>query len=208
MLPFEIVCPYCHADAELVSGSVVYPHRPDLHQNQFWQCAPCNAYIRCHEGTSLPAGTLANAELRKARIEVHEIFDALWKIEGYTRRSLYALLRERTGVKNLGTADMTDCEKVRKFCVQMQRHRLRDEMPDFGPMLQALAQRNPPPPTKPQQPQKPPQVRVLWANPSAAMKQAEQERIERKREKNRRKRQRKRERERERQQKAQQGGQP
>ena len=52
MLPFEFVCPYCHADAELVSGSVVYPHRPDLHQNQFWQCAPCNAYIRCHEGTS------------------------------------------------------------------------------------------------------------------------------------------------------------
>lgn len=207
MKPFEILCPYCHADAELVSGSVVYPHRPDLHQNQFWQCAPCNAYIRCHEGTSLPAGTLANAELRMARIETHEIFDSLWKVAGYNRRSLYTLLRERTGVKNLGTADLKDCETVRKFCVQMQRHRFRDQMPDFGPMIQALAQRNPPPP-KPQQPQKPPQVRVLWANPSAAMKQAEQERIERKREKNRRKRQRKRERERERQQHAQQGGQP
>lgn len=34
-------CDYCNGDAWLVSGVVIYPHRPDLHGLKFYYCADC-----------------------------------------------------------------------------------------------------------------------------------------------------------------------
>src|SRR5436309_3529676 len=38
-------CPYCGHFARLVGGDVIYPHRPDLSELWFWQCAPCDAHV-------------------------------------------------------------------------------------------------------------------------------------------------------------------
>lgn len=74
------VCPYCGAAALLVTGEVLYPHRHDLAHRFFWQCTPCDAYVGTHDGTRNPLGTLANKELRRARMILHDrMIDPLWK---------------------------------------------------------------------------------------------------------------------------------
>lgn len=62
----KVVCDYCGADAKLVTGDVIYPHRHDLRARRFWQCVPCDAYVGTHANSlnHHPLGRLANAELR------------------------------------------------------------------------------------------------------------------------------------------------
>lgn len=80
-----VFCPYCKNHATLVDGLAIYPHRPDLAELRFWKCAPCEAYVGCHKGTTNPLGRLANAELRKAKMATHAVFDPIWK-DGHMRR--------------------------------------------------------------------------------------------------------------------------
>lgn len=70
-------CPYCGQESMQGTGVDVYPHRPDLQHLVFYSCAPCQARVGCHPGTTRPLGNLANAELRAARIEAHTQFDKL-----------------------------------------------------------------------------------------------------------------------------------
>ena len=65
----KVICPYCEGAAKLVSGRVIYPHRPDLFKNNFWTCPPCKAHVGCHRPNirhgftgEEPLGRLANAE--------------------------------------------------------------------------------------------------------------------------------------------------
>lgn len=87
-------CPYCHSDVELVTGAEVYPEKPELADRHIWRCMCCDASVGCHrqgarvigpggvelfsDGT-LPMGSLANKDLRLARIETHRLFDAMWQ---------------------------------------------------------------------------------------------------------------------------------
>lgn len=89
-----MTCQYCESPASLVDGTVIYPHRPDLAARRFWHCAPCDAYVSCHNGTDRAMGRLANAELRKARMEAHAAFDALWRNGQQSRNSAYRWLAE------------------------------------------------------------------------------------------------------------------
>lgn len=80
------ICPYCNGESKLVTGLVIYPGRKDLADLSFYQCAPCDAYVGCHKGTTKPLGRLANAELRKWKSIAHRGFDAIWK--GFKERRL------------------------------------------------------------------------------------------------------------------------
>lgn len=80
------VCPYCNSESKLVTGLVIYPHRKDLADLSFYQCAPCDAYVGCHKGTTKPLGRLADAELRKWKNIAHRGFDAIWK--GFKKRGI------------------------------------------------------------------------------------------------------------------------
>lgn len=94
----EVICSYCGKAAQQVSGDVIYPHRPDLKDRQFFLCRPCNAYVGCHK-TGEPLGTLANETLRAARKRAHEVFDALWKNDGpMSRTEAYVWLANTLGV--------------------------------------------------------------------------------------------------------------
>jgi hypothetical protein len=124
-----ITCPYCHNPAELVSGGVIYPHRPDLHSRRFWRCAPCDAYVGCHpaarrygkkivgvgDGT-VPLGRLANAELRKAKQAAHDAFDPLWQSGNVTRKAAYAWLAKKLNIEpvfcHIGMFDVDACRAV------------------------------------------------------------------------------------------------
>lgn len=110
-------CPYCGKGAKRVYGLTIYPHRPDLAEKQFWQCAPCDAYVGCHKNTDWnPLGRLANRELRAAKLRAHGAFDPIWQQGSMKRGSAYAWLSETLGIpKNechIGMMNVADCNRV------------------------------------------------------------------------------------------------
>lgn len=118
-------CPYCNNRARLVTGLVIYPRRPDLGHKKFWHCAPCRAYVGCHDagvgqgnGTK-PLGRLANAELRAAKKRAHFAFDMLWLDKTNKRRArqaAYTWLAAAMGLPvercHIGEMDVQQCEQV------------------------------------------------------------------------------------------------
>lgn len=113
-------CPYCNADALCVSGDVIYPHRPDLHQKKFYLCKPCDAYVGCHGTTVIPLGRLANAELRIAKMKAHAAFDPMWKAGDITRSQAYVWLADKLGLTtrqcHIGMFDLDQCKQVVQIC--------------------------------------------------------------------------------------------
>ena len=120
-----IICPYCSNEAPLVDGSVIYPHRPDLHSKPFYQCAPCDAYVGCHPGTEKPLGRLANAELRRAKMAAHAAFDPLWRNGKQKRGNAYKWLAEQLGIAkrqcHIGYFDVDTCNRVKIICQEANR---------------------------------------------------------------------------------------
>jgi hypothetical protein len=132
-------CPYCSQPAKLVTGKVIYPHRPDLHDRKFWHCAPCQAYVGCHRAGKgeAPLGRLANAELRMWKMRAHEAFDPLWKelvdkeievrggqapkgIKQRHRTDAYKNLAQDLGIAledcHIGMFDVETCQRVVSIC--------------------------------------------------------------------------------------------
>lgn len=111
-----ITCPYCNAEAELVTGGVIYPHRGDLRDRKFYLCRPCNAYCGCHPGTTKPLGRLANAELRMLKQQVHAVLDPLWRSGSETRKGAYQLLADKLGIPrsdcHIGMFDVETCRRA------------------------------------------------------------------------------------------------
>lgn len=115
-----MICDYCQGETQLVNGDVIYPHRPDLAHLRFWQCAPCDAYVGCHKGTTKPLGRLANAELRQAKMAAHAAFDPLWKFTTLTRNAAYQWLANQLGIPradcHIGMFDVDQCRLVVALC--------------------------------------------------------------------------------------------
>ena len=104
----------------MVGGLAIYPHRHDLREKKFYQCAPCDAYVGCHPGTTNPLGRLANAELRAAKMAAHAAFDPLWKSGAKKRGSAYAWLADALRIDkkqcHIGMFDVADCRRVVEVC--------------------------------------------------------------------------------------------
>lgn len=71
-------CIECGRSTELVTGRDIYPHRPDLHDRNFWQCL-CGAYCGTHRGTTASLGYPCGGVTREARKAAHAAFDQLWR---------------------------------------------------------------------------------------------------------------------------------
>ncbi len=108
MPPPTVICPYCDKPAPLVDSAVVYR---GTSYGLIYYCEGCDAWVRCHEGTTRPLDRMANAELRKLRTAVHEVFDPAWQKllkarqrvdPGYSknkaRTACYARLAERMNI--------------------------------------------------------------------------------------------------------------
>ena len=126
-----VACPYCSGAAVLVGGAQIYPHRPDLAARRFWLCAPCEAFVGCHNPGSWrvepggkriehdgsePLGSLAKYPLRKARSDAHSVFDAFWRGRRWDRSFAYKWLAAELGVKpvdcHIGGFDEARCRAV------------------------------------------------------------------------------------------------
>jgi hypothetical protein len=133
----SVTCDYCGQPATLVGGDVIYPHRSDLRDKNFWRCVPCAAWVGCHPknarekglGTgSVPLGRLANGELRRAKSAAHAVFDQLWRSKRMGRREAYGWLAEQLGVPqsecHIGMMDVDQCKAV----VAAMRARKADDL--------------------------------------------------------------------------------
>jgi hypothetical protein len=71
-------CDYCGADAVLKSAQDAgYPYRDE--RGAFWVCVPCGAWIGVNARSKmrLPLGRMANATLRQAKSELHDVLEPL-----------------------------------------------------------------------------------------------------------------------------------
>lgn len=111
-------CPYCGGNAVYrYTSSHLYGGR-DF--GPVWECAPCGAWVGCHDGTSKPLGRLANADLRAAKIAAHAAFDPLWRGGSMTRPEAYTWLAKQLGIPrkkcHIGMFDEASCYLVAKVC--------------------------------------------------------------------------------------------
>jgi hypothetical protein len=125
-------CNYCEQEAELVTGADMYPHRRELAHLLIWRCVSCDASVGCHEGTTIPYGTLANAETKFARQRAHRAFDQLWlpspterisKVEVKKRRNCaYWWLSHQMGSPDhqihIGKMNADECDQVQLHVYQ------------------------------------------------------------------------------------------
>ena len=86
-------CPYCGSTVVYRSADGIY------HDNSrgvmLYVCTnypECDSYVRVHDGTNIPVGTLANHELRTLRRTAHSYFDRLHTSGLLTKQESYQWL--------------------------------------------------------------------------------------------------------------------
>ena len=88
-------CPYCRSPVVLRSADGIYKEN---HANtMLYVCSrypDCDAYVRVHEGTKKPVGSLADHRLRKLRKEAHDSFNKLYLTGAMTKDQAYAWLAD------------------------------------------------------------------------------------------------------------------
>jgi hypothetical protein len=129
------ICPYCTKPTEYVDIKEVKRKSSGM----IYLCRSCNAYVGVHKGTDQALGRLANAELRKAKMEAHYWFDQIartkvinevWPvfIKGASNRSKsYLWLSKHLGISvdkcHIGMFDVEMCERVKEISkTAMQNH--------------------------------------------------------------------------------------
>lgn len=139
------ICSYCGAAATLVPGARLYPHRPELAERSFWECAACQAWVGCHTPRDdddpkcpRPLGTLADASLRRWRNSAHALFDPLWQSGQISRRQAFEWLAGKMGLPRaqcfIGGFSEAQCKEVVEICARAPG----DEAPVSADDMQAM----------------------------------------------------------------------
>lgn len=98
----RIYCCECKEDVEarLVTGKVIYEHRPDLYKLPFWQCPTCLNFVGCHHKTNnptTPLGCIPTKEIKELRKQIHSIIDPMYKFGNVSRKEIYIHLNNILG---------------------------------------------------------------------------------------------------------------
>ena len=117
------ICPYCNCKTELVPGSDIYTGTNQYNDYRFFRCVlNRDHYIGTYaSGRSL--GRLADRQLRRKKMEAHQIFDSLWKARPpffRTRFLAYQWLSVRMNLPqdltHIGMFDVEQCDCVIRIC--------------------------------------------------------------------------------------------
>lgn len=99
-----VLCVECGTECSLVKGRDVFPQDASKHNEHYWLCHSCYAYIGCFkagygkgDGT-LALGTAANAVTRKAREELHSAFNDIWRKRLISRRDAHIAMAKALGI--------------------------------------------------------------------------------------------------------------
>lgn len=120
----DIQCPYCGRSAVLVTGKVIYPHRPELQKRKYWLCRNCWAYVGTHKNspTHKPMGRLANAQLRSAKRRAHMVFDPIWRDGDLSRQEAYAWLARQMNMPlsqcHIGHFNVQQCNQAMEIMLK------------------------------------------------------------------------------------------
>ncbi|MBB4635890.1 zinc-finger-containing protein [Longimicrobium terrae] len=116
-------CPYCLRPSRFLASSAPLYHGHDY--GPVYVCEPCGAWVGCHRGTERPLGRLANAELRRAKVQAHDAFDRVWRSgddHPRARGEAYRRLAELLGIEpsqcHIGMMDVEDCRRVVEACTR------------------------------------------------------------------------------------------
>lgn len=116
-----LLCPYCGKNSVFIESKAIY------------RCEPCDAQVGSHKHNKKPLGTLANADLRKARTKAHMAFDPLWKRLVYehgisttkAREKMYSWLCKKMRMNfdncHIGNFNEKQCEEVIRHCHSYQK---------------------------------------------------------------------------------------
>lgn len=124
-IPAPTCCPYCSGPVELVNNSAIY-RREYGDWPYAYLCRPCDAYVGLHPDTDIPLGTLANADLRKARKDSKTLFHAWMDANGLSRKAAYQWLAEHLGISvgecHFGWFDVERCSAAaRLFTIEAEK---------------------------------------------------------------------------------------
>lgn len=101
-LPAPEVCNCCGGPVELMPNQRIYGQPYGDWPWAFACTRPgCGAYVGLHPFTGIPLGTLATAEIRKARRIAKDLFNPLWLNGAMTRTEAYAWLAQAMGIANV-----------------------------------------------------------------------------------------------------------
>ena len=127
----SIWCCACgtHVLAERVSGTTVYPHRPDLAKKRFWSCPECRHYVGAHRDTMKPLGTIPTPQIRTRRAQLHSELDPLWKHYGLNRKQLYARLAKMLGIEEFHIGEVNSDEEADRVsaCIDLIEEELSEK---------------------------------------------------------------------------------
>jgi hypothetical protein len=110
-------CCQCADDVEarLTSGAETYPHRPDLASIPRWKCDGCGNHVGTHHKTdnpTRPLGNIPSADIKRARIAIHELIDPVWKSGAMRRKEIYAHLTKVIG-RQYHTGELRTIDEAR-----------------------------------------------------------------------------------------------
>lgn len=124
------ICPYCHVQTKYKNSIDIY----GVDYGMIYICPKCRAYVGVHRGTDKAKGRLANAELRKCKIEAHRYFDVIYKLGIMKRTEAYKWLSDQLGLPpeytHIGMFNPETCAKVvevSKKLLQTMRFVLRNQ---------------------------------------------------------------------------------
>lgn len=115
----NLYCCGCQKEVKprLTNGEEIYPHRPDLRDLPFWKCDECGNYVGTHYKTKEPTkpfGCIPTPEIRRARKQIHDALDPLWKSGKISRGSLYKKLSQRLGY-SYHSGDVSSVEQANRI---------------------------------------------------------------------------------------------
>jgi len=107
-----MICPFCNKEAIWTENKAIYGRNYGKSYMCYY-CKECDAYVGCHENTTKPLGTMANAELREWRKKAHAHIDPLWKTGKMIRSQVYLKLKEALGKDiHIGESDIETCKNI------------------------------------------------------------------------------------------------
>lgn len=127
-----IFCPYCHKAAIWTENKTIYGRNYGK-SYMCYICPPCGAYVGCHNNTRHPLGTLANKELREARILAHAVLDPIWKSGVMTRSEVYSKLKEVFGREvHIAQSDLDECREIITHLIEEKHLYYKVELKQIG----------------------------------------------------------------------------
>jgi hypothetical protein len=115
----------------------MYPHRPDLYKKWFYVCSTHDTRVGCHPDSKDPLSlSMAGAELRQLRSQVHKLFDPLWRNGHFKKRGkAYLWLATEMGIAtkdcHVSYFNENQCHKaiavLDSYCSELQAEALKEQ---------------------------------------------------------------------------------